>query len=562
VNVLILLAAILVGADAPTPSDSKSSQQEARTVTAEACLQHAFEAARAIQDGSVRRGLLEWIGRDQACAGDLAGARRVVEVIEDHNEAAMVLAAVAEFQVKRGDRDAAKETLAEALKRGDRVEPQQRRELVTRIVEGYVAAGDLDQALTAASRFPDELDRTYAKIKIAEAHLAAGRHSEAGKFVHEAVAAYRTNSSDYMFQNMASTLWPLYLKLGEVAAALELARAIPARKYDRCRALCEIGEHQAKAGNAKAASAALAEALEAAQKIEGLDGVIETHMTWVVHSQIAVGDVGGASKTLQRMPDGYFKALALGDTAIARAKEGNRAVALSTMKEAVEVARRIQDEGSKAQTLAPLAQSWSQMGEKAAARETAAQAFKAACEVDYEGALRALCFTQIAEAQTQIGDRAGAQRTLDEAVRRARENSNTEDKFEELRDIAKAQIALGFPKQAGTIVREVLLPLLPLKGAGSDGCVDAARLLAQAGDFAGGYEAAKKVGGGASFRAYGMQIVAAYQTMAQGSAAALTFAEKESNPVLRCGLYHGIALGLLKVRGVEAPSYRWIAPLN
>jgi hypothetical protein len=92
--------------------------------------------------------------------------------------------------------------------------------------------------------------------------------------------------------------------------------------------------------------------------------------------------------------------------------------------------------------------------------------------------------------------------------------------------------------------------------------VDAARLLAQAGDFAGGYEAAKKVGGGASFRAYGMQIVAAYQTMAQGSAAALTFAEKESNPVLRCGLYHGIALGLLKVRGVEAPSYRWIAPLN
>ena len=202
-NVLILLAALLVGADAPAPSDSKCSQQEGRTVTAEACLQHAFEAARAIQDGSVRRELLEWIGRDQACAGDLAGARRVVEVIEDDNGAAMVLAAVAEFQVKRGDRDAAKETLAEALKRGDRVDPQQRRELVTRIVEGYVAAGDLDQALAAASRFPDELDRTYAKIKIAEAHLAAGRHSEAGKFVHEAVAAYRTNSSD-----CSSRTWP------------------------------------------------------------------------------------------------------------------------------------------------------------------------------------------------------------------------------------------------------------------------------------------------------------------------------------------------------------------
>ncbi len=560
-NVLILFAAVLVGADAPASSGSKCSQQEGQAVTAEDCLRKAFEAARAIQDRSVRRQLLDWIGRDQACAGDLAGARRVVAVIEDDNGAAMLLAAVAEFQVKRGDRDAAKETLAEALKRGDRVDPQHRRELVNRIVEGYVAASDLDQAIAAASRFPDELDRTYAKIKIAKAHLAAGRHSEAGKFVHEAVAAYWRNSSNWDFQNMAYTLWPLYLKVGEVAEALEFARAIPARNYDRCRALCEIGEHQGKTGDATAASATLAEAFEAARQIEGGDGVIENHMSWVVYSQMAVGDVGGASKTLQRMPDGHFKALALGDMAIARAKEGNRSAALSTMKEAVEVARRIQDEGLKARTLAPLAQSWSQMGEKAAARETAARAFKAACEVDYEGALRALCFTQVAEAQTQIGDPAGAQKTLDEAVRRAREDCNTEDKFEELRDIAKAQIALGFPKQAGTIVREVLLPLLPLNGAGSDGCVDAARVLAQAGDLAAGCEAAKKIGEGARFRAHAMQIVAAYHTMAQGSAAALTFAEKESNPVLRCGLYHGIALGLLKARGVEAPSYGWIAPL-
>jgi len=192
--------------------------------------------------------------------------------------------------------------------------------------------------------------------------------------------------------------------------------------------------------------------------------------------------------------------------------------------------------------------------------ETADRAFQAACEVDYEGALRALYFTHVAEAQTQIGDRAGTKRTLDEAIRRARQDCDAEYKFEEVRDLAKAQIALGFPDQARALVRELLLPVLPSKYAGADGCEDVARLLAQTGDLAGGYEAAKKVGEGASFRALAMWIIGAHHTMARGPAESLSFAEKESDPVLRCGLYHGIAIGLLKVGGVEVPSYRWLVP--
>ncbi len=103
------------------------ASEQAGAVRVQECLRKAFDAARAIQERPVQQRLLEQIGRDQACAGDLVGAQRVVEVIEDAKGAATVLAAIAKAQAKRGDRDAAKATLAEAVQRADQVNPRDRR---------------------------------------------------------------------------------------------------------------------------------------------------------------------------------------------------------------------------------------------------------------------------------------------------------------------------------------------------------------------------------------------------------------------------------------------------
>jgi tetratricopeptide (TPR) repeat protein len=550
--VFVLFASFGFGVRAPS--------EEAGAVKAQECLRKAFEAARAIKEPEVQREFLEEIGRDQACAGDLAGARRVVEASEDAKGAAMVLAAIAKAQAKRGDRDAAKATLAEAAQRADQVRARDRRDPFFWIVDACVAAGELDEALRTASRYLSEFYRCDAKVRVAKAHLAAGRHEEAKALVREVAETYWANVDDFNFLSVREWLWPLYLQVGEVAEALQFARAIPARHYDRCRALCAIGEHQAKAGDAKAAAATFAEAFEAARGIEGGGPVAENHMQWVVRAQVHVGDLGAARKTLQRMPDCYHKAVAFEAVATAQAKAGDRAAARSTVEQAIGMAQRMQDEDSKAPALTLLAQCQAEIGERTAAKDTAAKAFQAACQVDDEGSSRALWFAEVAEVQALIGDRTAVQKTLEEALRRAREVRDSDYRSEEVRQIANAQIATGFPKEARATVRELLLPLIASSGPGRDGCGDAARLLAEAGDFAGGYEMARKVGEGVGCRATAVRTVAACHAMAKGPEEPLALADKENDPVLRSSMYHGIAVGLLKARGVEAPSFWLIAP--
>ncbi len=553
---VLLLILLFLSPGVVFPAES----QEAASVKAQGLLRKAFEAARAIKKRAVRRQLLEEIGRDQVCAGDLAGAHRVVEASEDAKGAAMILAAIAEAQATGGDGNAARATLAEAMKRAEHVAQQDCREPLGWIVHAYLAAGDLSGAARAASRYPSEFDRILAKIKIANAHLAAGHPKEAKTLAEEVAEAYSRSEDIFFTWRIREEIWPLYLQLGEVAEALRFARGIPAKSFDRCRALCAIGEHQAKGGDPEAASLTFAEAFEAAGEIEGEAAARESQMTRVVFSQVRVGHLSLALKTVRRMPDGYYKVDAFQGVAAAQAKAGDARGARTTLDQAIAIAQRLHYASSKAEALTLLAQCQAEIGDKTAARDTAVKAFQAACQVDYEGGLRAACFAEIAKLQAQIGDRAAAQETLHEALRRARAVRDAEYRSEEVCEIAKAQSAAGFAKEAQATLRELLLPLIPFSWPGPDGREDAAGLLARAGDYVGAYRMAKEVQEGVSFRAVAVRKVAAYHAMAKGPDEPLALADKEGDPVLRSSMYHGIALGLLKARGIEAPSFWLIVP--
>ena len=104
-----------------------------------------------------------------------------------------------------------------------------------------MAAGELDKAEGAASRFSDGFDRAHGKIKIAKAHLAAGRREEANRLVREVAERYRTNVDMPNVMSVRENLWPLYLKLDEVVEALQFARTIPVGNSQRCRALVYRG---------------------------------------------------------------------------------------------------------------------------------------------------------------------------------------------------------------------------------------------------------------------------------------------------------------------------------
>ena len=60
-----------------------AASKQAGETEVQRILRSAFEAARAIRERPTQQRLLEEIGSDLACAGDLVGARRVVDAIEN-----------------------------------------------------------------------------------------------------------------------------------------------------------------------------------------------------------------------------------------------------------------------------------------------------------------------------------------------------------------------------------------------------------------------------------------------------------------------------------------------
>ena len=121
--------------------------------------------------------------------------------------------------------------------------------------------------------------------------------------------------------------------------------------------------------------------------------------------------------------------------------------------------------------------------------------------------------------------------------------------------MAKAQIDLGFNREALTTLAALAVPLAASTKKGEEEedekeedpyCSrrgDVAVLFGgPAGDLASGYQLAQ------DRRRPGLhsaQKVAAHNVVANGPQEALALAEKETDPVMRVELYHGIAIGLL-----------------
>ncbi len=527
-----------------------AAPEEKNTGKAVECLHKAFDAVRAVKDHAIRSGLFEGIGQDLACAGDLAGARQAAAEIDDAKAAADILAEIGWAQAKRGEGDAAKATLAEALRRFGEASRDGR----LLLFHAHLAAGQLADAAEVASRFESQFDRSTAQIDIAEAHLAAGRREEARAMLRRVPTTSTKTSESHDMWWIPEKLWPLYVQMGDVDEALKLADAMPKGECARCWVFRDVAQHYAKAGD-KAAPAMFAKAFQAAEEIE--EGSIrECQMANVVLCRVEAGDIDGAIKTLQLIPDCYHKAYAFEAVAAAQAKAGKQAAARATLEQAISMVEcaLAEQQDLKAQSLAELAECQFEIEEKAAAANTIAKALQALNQVDNEYNVQ-IPAAVIAAAQVRLGDLSAAKQTLEEAARKVSTISDAADRAHEAGRIAAAQIALGFNEAALTTVREIVLPLVPLPNPALDGREEAAMILARAGDLARGYQLAREIREDPYARANGVRKVAAYHVMAKGPDEVLALAVKETDPVLRSSLYHGIALTLLKSGGIVAPTF-------
>jgi hypothetical protein len=519
------------------------------TVDVQECLRKALDAATSIDNRQLQEETLRDIGLAQVCAGDLAAGRRTIQGSKDAETAASVLAAIGLAQAKAKDA-AARATLAEARRFAERVSHPRARELLLHaILTAHAAAGQDAEAAQIAQSFPDRLDQAYGFLAIAQAQIAQGRREQARATVAKAAGANR-RTLDVFDMSAWEQILPMYLQLGQVAEAAKLANAISKGSYWRCNALCALARHEAKAGRASAET--FAEAFQAARDIEDREPCRKIHLAAVVQDVIDVGDLEGAMKWAQLVPDSDSKAILLGAIAGSKAKAGDRTAARTILQQALHIAEHEKDGCQRVDALASLAVRQAAMGDRAAADATLAKALEAG-KIESAGFDYAQAVTRVAEAQVKMGDRTSAEKTLLEASRHARAVSVAKDRADEAREIAAGQIAAGLPVAAQATLRDVLLPALPLDKSPRDGYQEAALLLAKAGDFAAGYAVARKIREPGP-QSWAVRTVAFHQALAQGAGGAMA-AAKDSNPRLQSAAYLGAALGLLNRRGIEVRSH-------
>lgn len=527
---------------------------QAKLVAAQERLRLSLGAALGIEKKPSREATLGHIGLAQADAGDIDGARATAGRIGSDEQAALVLAAVGRAHARRGDGAGAKAALAKAIERIPGVKRERTRELLLHtVLDAHLAGGQYADAERIAAAFPDQLNRTHARLAICQSQLDAGRRNEA-KATLDAAAADCQRTLD-PFQMMTwEEIWKLYLRLDDVATASKLAHAIPKRHFDACRALCDVAEHQAKAGRAPEAASLFREAFQAAEQIEdqGQTVVKPLHMARVVKAQAETGELEAARQNLRRLPDCREKAEALADLAAARARAGNLTAANATLEEALALTAKWKGY-DQVLALAAIADRQAKMGDRAGAVARARQALKSVDEMDSTGWDRGAAVAAVAEVLSQLGDRPSADRALRRAADRAKREPTAAYRADEARQIALAQIELGFGRAAQATLREILLPSLPPKGKYNSGHEEAV-LLAKAGDFAGARLQARKAQD-SSYQQAAMLAVAAYHAMATGPVEPSAAAEKESDPLLQSALYLGIAVGLLKNCGMEVRDH-------
>lgn len=138
-------------------------------------LEMASHAADALEDPSDRAKAFARIGRLHFRAGDVSGATKhlssgltAARNIADEGTRALALAEIAGAQAASGDRDAGLTTVAEAMAclpatEGDRSPTS----ALGAIAKAQAAAGNMGDALAAADRIEDELDRQVVLSDIA-----------------------------------------------------------------------------------------------------------------------------------------------------------------------------------------------------------------------------------------------------------------------------------------------------------------------------------------------------------------------------------------------------------
>jgi len=375
-------------------------------------LDEAKQAAEDIADASAQAQSYWVIFREQARAGDVAGAKQTFETakrtaaeIDNRNVRVSFYIRFAHSQAQAGDVTGARHSIQIAKHFATGItSPNSKRRAYVDIAEAQVGFGDVAEAKQTAAGFDDACERVNAYCRIAMAQSQAGDLLAAKRTIDAAKQSAAGITDKGQRADMYSLIAQAQAEAGDVAGAKATAAEF-AGEQNKARAYYKIATAQANAGDVTGAK----------QIAAGITDERESAYAYgkIAEAQARAGDVAGAKQTAAGIAELKTKATAYSHIASAQAKAGDEAGAKQTFDMAKQAAAGITDAGEKFWAYRLIADVQAKAGDGAGAKQTLDMAKQAAAGID-DRADRSDYYGYIAELQARVGNVAGAKLTAAE----------------------------------------------------------------------------------------------------------------------------------------------------
>ena len=371
----------------------------------------------AYKGSSVAQGL---VAEAQAEVGDIKGAVRTAQKIDDMGRRAWTLSNVASTQAKLGDTAGAKWTFNLALHAaqqpdsGNISSPGSKLKF---IASDQARAGDISGAKQTVQKIDNKNDRVYALSNIAKAQAQAEDVSGSKQTLETALRLALQIDWDWKKQDALKQIGEAQIKVGDIAGAKQIAQKFNSDDTvgSRVIMLLDIAEAQSKDGEASVVKQTFDNALHEAQQADifyeqyGNRGFLpsweEIAISRIVAAQAKAGDVNGAKQNARRIGHVGRRGSALFSIAIAQIKAGDINGAKQTAQDLDGVYSLGDDLQDK--TLRRVVAAQSKAGNMDAAKQTVLQIDKIL--------KRVYALSDIATKQSEMGDTSGAKQTIADA---------------------------------------------------------------------------------------------------------------------------------------------------
>jgi RNA polymerase sigma factor (sigma-70 family) len=276
-------------------------------------LQLARDAADAVKDDRVTMAFRE-IAEAYARLGDLEAALRTAAGLDQEVAREQVLFLVASQQASAGDLPGARKVLAAMT-------TDQKDSALAAIARAQARAGDVNAALETADRLRHQpLSRADALEAIALAQAKAGHRDAAARSLQEALQLeVATLAGDDQKDAARARGAVARARIGDVRGALDAAAALPGRDADRDDVVRQIALEQARAGDTKAALQTLETIKDPARRARALTDLAAARAE-AADGQAAAASLEKASEVASRVEDRPARADLLAEAAAVRTR--------------------------------------------------------------------------------------------------------------------------------------------------------------------------------------------------------------------------------------------------